>query len=100
MSTAYGLRCKTCNKDSGYGTRHPTLLDNLVNLGPQIKALLDKDTDSLIELQASPGYGFEWWEEEGQSTSIYRWIARHVGHTLVIIDEYGREGELLDAATN
>lgn len=92
MSTDYGFRCKQCG-DS-------VVFDNLRFYGVSHAA---KNTHALAELYASycalaeSAQALEldieisaYWAGGGVK-SLLEWLQKHDGHSLVLLDEYGRE---------
>lgn len=86
MSCDWDVYCKTCDDAQGIpnANHREDLMWVLVKHAAAIAglaALLDDDPWCTIELRF------------GEYQSIDpRWFAKHLGHELVAIDEYGREG--------
>lgn len=87
MSTYWFLECKTCGEDAGEEYNHADdWMRRLVTLAPHIKALKDADTQGDLDIQV----GF-------YGSSYPEFVVRHLGHRIVLCNEYGKEEVLTHA---
>ena len=80
MGCTYDIYCETCNEWANYDINWGVdILRKLIELGPSVKELGDKSVAIGIDVDIQFHYG----KDAG-------WIGWHVGHSVNIVDEYGR----------
>lgn len=87
MSTEWGFSCKQCKDDQGkpiaktWFNRRPELVQLAFNVWPYVNIIRHWDKDEMILIQVGGQYGV---------TEIWDFMAKHYGHGLDLVDEYGR----------
>jgi hypothetical protein len=87
MSTDIGIRCKTCNEqtDTGIGEWYLPTMKQVIQLAPELKALIEKDKEQDLEIDLQ----YSWQGLSGLDPA--KFLAEHAGHDLVVCNEYGDE---------
>jgi hypothetical protein len=83
MSRYYGLRCLTCDADTGRGLNHGEIpLRDIASMAGELTSIRSKDTQGYVEISTLGG------DFDILPTSF---VVDHFGHDIVVYDEGGKE---------
>lgn len=84
MSTYWGLRCLTCQKETGTALNHgEQILKDLVSMIPEIVTIRRKDTQGYVEISLLGGF------DGNDDVELFDWLCEHAGHEFAVYNEYG-----------